>query len=257
MIRALLLDVDGVLTIDGQPVAGAAEAVEHLTASGIPFRVLTNSTVRSRRQVAERLARVRIPVPEESILTPARAARLRLERLGNPSVIVFAKPELRSDLAGANIVDAGPAEIVLLGDLGERFDYPLLQGIFERIEAGARLWALHKSAYWFQGGKIRLDLGAFVAALEFATGRPAEILGKPSPEAFLEAARDLGCEPRDVAMVGDDVRSDVGAARTVGMTGLLVRTGKYREDLVAESGVRPDAVLDSIAALPAWLSANR
>ncbi len=253
MIRAVVFDIDGVLTIDGEPISGAAGAILDIERRGLPFRLLTNTTVRSRGEVGRRLASRGFPVDSAQVLTPAHAAFNRLERLGHPPVALFARPEIRPDLSGARLVGSADAEIVLLGDLGDAFNYHLLQEIFERLTSGITLWALHKSAYWMAEGKIRLDLGSFVAALEYATGREAVILGKPSPEAFLEAARHLGVPPHEIVMVGDDVRSDVAAAQAVGMRGVLVRTGKFREALVAGSGVRPDAVLDSVADLPKWL----
>jgi phospholysine phosphohistidine inorganic pyrophosphate phosphatase len=95
-------------------------------------------------------------------------------------------------------------------------------------------------------------VGPFLAALEEATGRKALILGKPDPAFFRMILEDLGVPPERAAMVGDDIEIDVGGAQGVGMRGLLVRTGKFRPaDL--EGSIRPDAVLGSVAELPAWL----
>lgn len=254
-VRGLLLDVDGVLTSDGHALPGAIEAVRALRSRPIPFRLLTNSTVRSRRQLAERLLQRGFAIDADAILTPALAARARLERAGFPEVAFYGVPDLLEDLDGVRTTDSPGAPIVLLGDLGERFTYALLQEIFGRLLAGAELWALHRSAFWFHGGVIRLDLGAFVAALEFASGRPATVLGKPSPEAFLEGARQLGLEPSAVAMVGDDPSSDVAAARAAGLLGIQVRTGKWRPGLPPPA-LPADVELDSIADLPGWLSSE-
>jgi HAD superfamily hydrolase (TIGR01458 family) len=253
MIRGLLIDIDGVLTIDGRTVEGAPEAIERLGRMGIPFRILTNSTVRPRSAIVERLARAGFRIDADRISTPAGVARRELAGLGDPPTALYAVPRLQEDFEGANLTRSRDARIVILGDLGERFDYEVLQEIFERLLEGAELWALHKSAFWLQGGKLRMDLGAFVSALEFASGRPARVLGKPGREAFLLAAAELGAPPGEVVMVGDDLRGDVGGAQAAGLSGILVRTGKCRDGLVAEPGIVPDAILDSIADLPAWL----
>jgi len=94
-----------------------------------------------------------------------------------------------------------------------------------------------------------MSTGPFVAALEYATGTKAELMGKPSPEFFQMGLRDIGASPSEAAMIGDDILTDVGGAKAIGMKGILVRTGKYREDLARSSGVNPDLVLDSLAAL--------
>jgi len=256
MIQAILFDIDGVLTVDGVAVPGAPSAFNRVVSGGRPVRLLTNTTVRSAAQIAHRLERAGFDVDESMILTPAAAARRRLTLFGITKILLYAAPEIRADLPGIEFTaePAGSgARVVLLGDLGRQFDYALLQEIFRELRDGAELWALHKSAYWLESGEIRLDLGPFVAALEFATGHPAVILGKPSPEAFLDAARQLGSPPAEIVMIGDDVRSDVAGAQAVGMRGVLVKTGKYREDLVSSSGVTPCATLDSVTDFPEWL----
>jgi HAD superfamily hydrolase (TIGR01458 family) len=119
---------------------------------------------------------------------------------------------------------------------------------------GARLVAVQKNRY-SQGEKgLELDAGAFVAALEYSAGVVAEVVGKPTPAFFEAAARMLDRPAHELAMVGDDLRSDVGGAQRAGMHGVLVRTGKFRPGDERDPQVRPDAVLESVADLPRWLS---
>jgi ribonucleotide monophosphatase NagD (HAD superfamily) len=94
-----------------------------------------------------------------------------------------------------------------------------------------------------------MSVGAFASALEYATGQQAIVVGKPSRDFFELGVRDMGLTPEQVAMVGDDIDSDIGGAQRAGMKGILVRTGKYREHLVAQSAVKPDLILDSVAAI--------
>ena len=100
-------------------------------------------------------------------------------------------------------------------------------------------------------GMIALDVGAYSAALEYATGRDALVVGKPSPDFFNAAIADMGADR--AVMVGDDVEADVGGALAAGLPGVLVRTGKYRDDALQASGVTPTAIADSIADVPELL----
>jgi HAD superfamily hydrolase (TIGR01458 family) len=145
-------------------------------------------------------------------------------------------------------------DAVIAGDLGDRWDYEVLNRAFRRLMDGAELIALQKNRYWETSEGISLDAGPFVAALEYATGREAEVLGKPSDAFFQLALSELGVGADAVAMVGDDVEADVGGAMDAGLAGILVRTGKYREDQVRASGIEPTATVDSIAEVPQLLS---
>ena len=120
---------------------------------------------------------------------------------------------------------------------------------------GAQILALEQDRYWQESDGLVLSTGPFVAALEYATGEKAELMGKPSPEFFRMALKDMGSSPDQTAMIGDDVLTDVAGAQKLGMQGILVKTGKYREDLAKSSGVKPDLVLDSIAELKNYLKA--
>jgi HAD superfamily hydrolase (TIGR01458 family) len=137
----------------------------------------------------------------------------------------------------------------VLGDLGEGWDFSTLNRAFRQVMDGALLLALQKNHYWLTPEGLTLDAGPFVAALEYASGREAAVVGKPSPAFFELAAASLGCDKEHIAVVGDDVEADVAGAQAAGMLGVLVRTGKFREDHLRRSGVVPDRVLDSVASL--------
>ena len=142
-------------------------------------------------------------------------------------------------------------DAVLVGDLGERWTYALMQEAFDYLMSGAGLIALSRDRYWLDAGRLALDAGPFVAGLEFAAGKSAVVAGKPSPAFYAAALAQPGAgySRRPSAMVGDDLWSDVQGAQRAGLQGWLVRTGKYREAVLRESGIRPDRILDSIAAL--------
>ena len=141
-------------------------------------------------------------------------------------------------------------DAIMLGDLGERWSYQLLQEAFEYLMAGASLIALSRDRYWFRGDRLALDAGPFVAALEYAADQRAAVAGKPSPGFYAAALGSLGLQPTaSAAMVGDDLWSDVQGAQQAGLQGWLVRTGKFREAALRESGITPDRILDSVAAI--------
>jgi HAD superfamily hydrolase (TIGR01458 family) len=118
---------------------------------------------------------------------------------------------------------------------------------------GAQLLALQKNRYWRREDGLSLDAGPFVAALEYASGRSATVVGKPEREFFELALRELGLAPHEAAMVGDDAEADVAGAQIAGLKGIQVRTGKYRPGVEG----RPDLVLESFAGLPEALGVWR
>jgi HAD superfamily hydrolase (TIGR01458 family) len=135
---------------------------------------------------------------------------------------------------------------VVLGDLGEGWTFALLQEAFEQLMAGAALVALSRDRYFRRGDRLALDAGPFVAALEYAAGTAAMVAGKPSAGFFEAAVRSLGLSPGEVAMVGDDLWSDVDGAQRAGLQGWLVRTGKFRDDVLRRSTITPDRILSSV-----------
>ncbi|GMR00522.1 MAG: TIGR01458 family HAD-type hydrolase [Zetaproteobacteria bacterium] len=246
-IAAILLDLDGVLYIGDQPLPDAAWAVHHLHEAGFKLAGITNTTTQSRHVITEKLAEMNIPLAENQIHTPAALA---MARIGHKSARLFIRDELRDDFPGIR-EDENQPDFVIMGDIGgEGYPPETLREIFLHMMNGAQLLALHKNRCWQKPDGLHLDLGVFVAAIEYATGRKAEILGKPSADFFHDICRNIGADPAQTLMVGDDVESDIGGAKDAGLKTALVQTGKYREDFVKQSGIRADLVLPSIADLP-------
>jgi HAD superfamily hydrolase (TIGR01458 family) len=252
-VEGLLLDLSGVIYVQDEAVPGAAEALGRVRSDGIPIRLVTNTTMRPRSSVLERLERLGVEADPEELITPASLAKRRCADAGYESVSLVVLDELRADLEGLE-EQGDSVDAVIVGDLGEGWDYDVLNRAFRQLMDGAALIALQKNRYWETAEGLSLDAGPFVAALEYATGREAEVVGKPSPAFFELALGELGVPADRAAMVGDDVEADVGGAMEAGLAGVLVRTGKYRQDLVADSGIEPTATVDSIADLPQLLS---
>ena len=149
--------------------------------------------------------------------------------------------------------DLESPEFVLIGDIGAAWSYPLMNTIFRQLEQGAELVAMHKNRFFQTDEGLSMDIGGFVDGLEFVSGKTAHIVGKPSPEFFQLGIDSMQLPVDQVAMIGDDLESDVGGGQAAGLKGILVKTGKFRAAQLEQSAVNPDAILESIADLPAWL----
>jgi HAD superfamily hydrolase (TIGR01458 family) len=250
--QALLLDLDGVLYVEDEPVAGAREAVAELRARGLALRFVTNTTSRPRGAILERLHRLGFEVAADELSTPAALAVAHCLDAERRRAMLLVRDDVKEDFDELEEASEG-VEAVVVGDLGEAFGYAVLNRAFGHVMDGAELIALQKNRYWLRPEGLALDVGPFVAALEYATRREAFVVGKPSKDFFATILAGIPLEPAAAAMVGDDVETDVGGALGAGLAGILVRTGKYRDDALQASGIEPTAVVDSIADVPALL----
>jgi HAD superfamily hydrolase (TIGR01450 family) len=271
-----LLDLDGTVYQDGALIPGADAAIGALRDAGVPVRFVTNTTRVQRATIAGWLADFGVPAEEDDIFTPPSAAVSWLRDRGTRRVavclpddglaeferfdLVPVDPSPGSARAGGEeaggdreAVDAVSPEVVVIGDLGAGWSFDVMNRVFRWVLDGAGFVALHRNRYWKTGGALVLDAGAIVAAFEYATGREATLVGKPSRPMFEAAARSMGLGLEEVAMVGDDLQADIGGSRALGCRTILVRTGKYRAEELEGSAIEPDAVIDSLAALPGLL----
>ncbi len=246
---AMLLDLDGVLYVEERAVPGAARAVDELRASGLALRFVTNTTSRPRRSIVDRLARLGFDVASEEVVTPAALAVEHCRRRGSHRVSLLMNDAVKEDFAELEEAQ-GDVDAVVIGDLGRGFTPDVLNEAFRLVMGGAELVALQKNRFWRTPGGLSLDVGAFVAALEYATAREALVVGKPAEAFFAAVLAELGVDACDAVMVGDDVESDVGGALAAGLAGVLVRTGKFHEEAVRRSGVQPTLTINSIADAP-------
>ncbi len=275
-VRAFVLDADGVLMFKGAPIEGSAEALVELRRRGIPYRVVTNFSSAHRSSLAVAFGKATgLAVDGSEIITAASAAAAyTAERHPGGTILVLAAPDARREWAGQEVVSpdeadarAEPVAAVVIGDAGDDLSYRNVDIAFRQLHGGADFVAMHRNPWWMTPRGITLDAGAVVAGLEYALGRRAIVAGKPSPVVFRQALAELRAElaaatngsggPRlrasQVAMVGDDPRADVAAARRVGLRGILVLTGKVDATQAAASTVRIDAVAQSLGAVIAGL----
>ena len=247
-ILGLLVDLDGVLYVDQTPILGAIETVQRWVQTAQPRCFLTNTTTQSPATLGNKLHRMGFSIAAREVLSSPEAAKLYLEKMGRPVCKLVLDDDVITDFGDFPQSDAD-AKVVIMGDIGDAWSYDLLNNVFRLLMSGAELVALQRNKFWQTAAGLHLDIGAFVAGLEYATGKSAKVMGKPSPEFFTAALARLGMKPSDVAMIGDDIDNDILPAQRLGMTGILVKTGKYRETYARTSGVKPDLVIDSIADL--------
>lgn len=253
MIGGILLDLAGVLYVGDTPLPGAREAIERLHHARLPTRYLTNTTRSTRRAILDRLSRMGLSIPPDSLYTAPLAARRYVESHGlRPYLLIH--PNLKAEFAEFG---EGPYNAVLVGDGGEAFTYERLNCAFRLLLEGAPLLAMGNNRYFKERDGFSLDVGPFVTALEYAAGVRATVLGKPAPDFFRAAIADLGCKADEVMMVGDDVAADVIGAVSAGLQGVLVKTGKYRpgdEDQLKSANA---TVLADVTAAIDWIIAQR
>ena len=240
--------MEGVLHVDWRPIDGSAQAVEALAGAGIELGVLTNTTGRTRAEIAERLAGMGFDLRAERIITAASAAANHL-RAEHPGARVYAmvEPGVAPDLDGILLVeDAAEAQVVLLGGPDQSWTYGRLNAVFRVLRDGVPLVAMQRNRWWPTAEGPSLDAGMFVAGLEYAASTAAEVIGKPSPAIYRTACELLGVPPEAAMMVGDDPESDLAPAAGIGMRTCLVRTGKG----ASFGDVAVDLDLPDLAALP-------
>lgn len=254
-MQAILFDMDGVLYEGNKPIDGAAEAIAWCRAQGIPHLFLTNTTSRPRSDLVDKLADFGIPASTHEILTPPVAAINWLNQHCSEAVALFVPEKTRQEFVDIN--EATPASnrigAVVVGDLGEQWDFSTLNRAFRLLmdNPEAQLIALGMTRYWQAEEGLRLDVGPFVKALEYAVGIEPLVMGKPAMPFFRSALSLLGVSEENTIMLGDDIRGDIDGAQQAGIRGILVRSGKFRRDDLS-LGISPHHVLDSIADLPQW-----
>lgn len=206
--------------------------------------------------LAERLARYGFDIEPKEILSATLAATALARARGHRIVAPFLPEAGLVDLApleltgGSTGTRAGRPSAVIVGDLGDAWSHAYMQEAFGYLMDGAELIACSRDRYWQRGNETVIDCGVFVAGLEYAAGRDALIAGKPSATFFQAALDGLGgCPPAEIAMVGDDLWSDIEGAQRAGLQGWLVQTGKFRADVLVASGVKPDRIIPGLGAL--------
>jgi HAD superfamily hydrolase (TIGR01458 family) len=254
VFEGVLLDIDGVLTVSWEPLPGAVSTIHWLKEEGIEFRLLTNTSSKTRREIASLLTTAGMDVELRQVLTAVTSgARYLLGRHQGVGCFVLNEGDIGEDLEGIQSVDAEDAGVVLLGGAGPGIGFADLNAVFRLAITGVPIVALHRNLRFQTADGPALDMGAFVVGLEAATESPITVVGKPAPAFYAAAINDLGVAAERVVMVGDDIHADVFGAQDAGISGALVRTGKFRPSDLTGNRAQPDHVLANIGELPELL----
>jgi phospholysine phosphohistidine inorganic pyrophosphate phosphatase len=254
--HGLLIDLDGVVYQGGHLIAGALETLNWIQTQGIPHLFVTNTSSRSRAALLRKFDSFGFTLEGDELMTPIVAAVEYLKGRQIGRIAAFVSDDALREFTDFEIVAAQSqmtVEAVIIGDLGESWDYQTMNNAFRLLMRVPRpeLIALGMTRYWRGQDGLLLDVAPFVSALENAAACEATVVGKPAAAFFQASLARMQCVAANCFMIGDDIEADVGAAQDCAIRGIQVRTGKFREaDL--HGSIEPFAVLDSIADLPTW-----
>ncbi len=244
-IKAILFDLDGVVYVDNNLIEGSLETIQNIKAGGFKTLFVTNTTVKSIQSIKDKLNSLNVPFEDDEIYSAPIAAIDFLRKQNSPKCFFVLNEDVKKDFKEFQEDEISP-EFVIIGDIGNKWNYDLMNKLFKYILNGAKMIALHKGKYWLTEKGFQMDIGAFIHGLEYATNKNALVLGKPSQNFFSAAISKLNVEAYQAAIIGDDIETDIGAAQSLGMLGILVRTGKFRKEFLMNSSIHPDIIIDSI-----------
>ena len=245
MPKTILCDIGGVLYIGDKPIDGAIETIDYLK-NKYKIKFLTNTTQRTSQDIYEKLKKMGFNIDKDDILTALDVTKMFL--LENRSNATFLLTNRALEFF-KDIPNEYPKKYVVVGDAKDNFTYQNLNSAFRELIDGLELIAIAKNRYYKSSdNKLSMDAGCFVVALEYASGKEAKIIGKPSKEFFHLACKSLGVKPSEAIMIGDDIESDILGAQNAGIKGYLVKTGKFNPNDL-KKGIKPDKIIDSIADL--------
>ena len=251
--RGILFDLDGVIYEGNSLIPGSVEALNKIKLAKIPYHFITNTTRMTKNDLVVFLKGMGLNVAPESVFSAPQVALEYCKLKGYKKIsLIVPDPKMEQDFSSFQQVDINPDAIVL-GDMGQFFTFELLNQLFNKAINGSQIVAMHKNRYWKSDVGLTIDLGTFVAALEYASGKSAAVMGKPDPNMFHLAARLWSVPPDSVIVIGDDIEGDIFGAQSAGMKSVLVKTGKFREDVLAQSKIKPDHIIESVANLPGLL----
>ncbi|KAK1794169.1 hypothetical protein P4O66_011065, partial [Electrophorus voltai] len=248
-LKGVILDMCGVLYDSGEgggfPIEGSVEAVKRLKASDLQVRFCTNETQATREKFVAKLRRMGFEIDITEVFSPAPAVVAVLKERGlRPHLLVHDDVVQEFDS-----VDKNNPNCVVIGDAADYFSYQNMNAAF-RVLIGLKkpvLFSMGRGRYYKETDGLKLDVGVYMKALEYACDLEAEVVGKPAPMFFEGVLTDMGIQPHEVIMIGDDLMNDVGGAQQCGMKGLQVRTGKYRPSDERHPTVTADGYVDNLA----------
>lgn len=241
--KPVLIDLDGVLKIGNSPAHDIIIFLDFIEENKIPAYILSNSTLRTGDLVRDFFSSYKIELKIPAIT--AFDATLSYVKKNYKKVQVYCRDYLYHHFDG--FIDEKNPEAIVIGDIEDKWNYSIMNDIFKKVFAGADLIAMHKNKYWNPSGELVIDAGAFITGIEFATGKKAVLIGKPSPLYFKSTLDNINAKPEDgFYMIGDDAENDIKAAQEIGGTGILIYTGKTKFPIERELNIIPDFEVKSL-----------
>lgn len=250
-VHGFLLDMDGVLYRGDTPREGAIAWIDYLNVHDIPYLCITNNATRSPEQYGWKLEALGISIAVDKVLgTAETTARWLAEQTPSASVLVVGTQGLADELCRRHltVVESPPVDYVVAG-LDPELTYEKLKRAALAIRAGATFVGTNPDPTFPGEEGLAPGCGAILAALETATDTRPIIVGKPEPIIFREALRRLGLSPKEVAVVGDRLDTDILGGQRLGLTTALVLGGVTTSDALETSPIRPDYVFTDLTDL--------
>jgi NagD protein len=248
MKHGYLIDMDGVLYRGKELIPGSDYFIQQLRTRNIPFRLLTNNSQRTRRDVVTKLGRLGIDVEEEHVFTSAIAtARFLANQKPGGTAFVIGEGGLLTalHLNGYSVVDHDP-DFVVVGE-GRTFNLEQVDAAVRMVLRGAKLIATNLDPNCPVENGLRPGCGAMVAMLETATGLKAFSVGKPSPVMMRDARKELGLRTDETTVIGDTMETDILGAVQLGYHSVLVLSGGTRAEDLQRYAFGPEVVVESLA----------
>ena len=242
--QGVIFDIDGVLVFQGRVYPGAAELLDFLREKGIAIRILSNSTLKSRKSCAEKLNNMGFNIYESEIITASFATAKYLKTLNPRSCWVMLKGEGLEEFNDFNHVTENP-EYIVMGDFREGFNFQNMNKALRLLQNGAKFIVMITEIVDNSMGGVELTVGAYGKMLEEAANIEATYIGKPNKYVFEMTLKTMDIEKSKVLMVGDKITTDILGARKAGLRSVLVKTGEYSESDL-DCDIKPDYIFDSI-----------
>ncbi|EDV31165.2 uncharacterized protein Dana_GF15224 [Drosophila ananassae] len=247
-IQAALIDLSGTLHVEDDPTPNAVQALVKLRDSGVAVKFVTNTTKESKATLHDRLCKMGFEVDRSEIYSSLSAAVAYVES-GKLNPYYLLSEDARKDFPPEDTERY--LNSVVVGLAPKEFNYEKMNKAFNVLleKKDNQLVAVHQGKYYKRGDGLALGPGCFVKGLEFATGRSAKVIGKPNAY-FFEGAL-AGRDPSSCVMIGDDATDDIEGAMSVGMQGILVKTGKYLPGVVPSPP--PTALVENFSEAVDWI----
>jgi len=251
-IKALLIDLEGVVYQEGKEIPGSVSFIQYLDQINFPYLFLTNTTTMSQKDIAIKLLNLGLNINPKKIITPLIATKNYLKKNHLSTIALYCNKRCWVEFDDFEINFQSP-DAVIIGDLHKKFTWLKLNEIFHVSLNTKKLIAFHKNKTGSREGKMVLDLGPFIKALEYALGKDFILMGKPN-KIFFQAAVDLmGINNKEILMIGDDILVDIGGAQDLNLQTCLVKTGKYGKQSYPKS-LKPHYLLPNLSAVKSILS---